>query len=135
MVQRSMKLLVMPQRELSKNIEKFPLMLLKLKILSNQLTTLLMQKPWLKLIERDLNIKLAYGYQEMQFISKQKNQYQKLRKINLLRILVKPKEWPEMSNTNHPLLPLLPRKLLLMPIPLNGKKELVMMMILLKLLC
>jgi hypothetical protein len=135
MVQRSMKLLVMPQRELSKNIEKFQLMLLELKILSKQLTTLLMQQPWLELIERDLNIRLAYGYQEMQFISKQKNQFQKLRKINLLRISVKPKEWPEMSNTNHPSQPLLHRRLLLLLIPLNGKREPMMMIILLKLLC
>jgi len=135
MVQRSMKLLVMPQRELSKNIEKFQLMLLELKILSKQLTTLLMQQPWLELIERDLNIRLAYGYQEMQFISKQKNQFQKLRKINLLRISVKPKEWPEMSNTNHPSQLLLHRRLLLLLIPLNGKREPMMMIILLKLLC
>jgi len=86
-----------------------------------------MQLLWLELIERDLNIRPAYGYQETQSIFKQKNQYQKLRKINNSRTLVKLKELPEMLNINHPSLLLLPKKLLLVLILPNGRRELEMM--------
>jgi len=117
----------MPPKELSRNTEKLLLMLLEHKTLSKLPITLPMQLLWLELIERDLNIRPAYGYQETQSIFKQKNQYQKLRKINNSRTLVKLKELPEMLNINHPSLLLLPKKLLLVLILPNGRRELEMM--------